>query len=210
MPIIKAISAPNGAPVTFHKALRASVDLDAGMLHVDVGSWATEDDFLSGNQLVWSWPMQVVSSALQNLDATLVLIDPFTAGSVVVDASTSLEAAQTRQLAVLDAAYELAIARDVPFTTAAGTTKTFQSDSASVAKLANCLLGWGGNQAVPDGFYWLASDDTRVTFNWADLQGLAKTMLDAGHALFEKLQDLKVQVRAATSPDAVKAVVWTP
>ena len=147
---------------------------------------------------------------MQNLDATLVLIDPFTAGRIVVDASTSLEAAQTRQIALLDAAYELAIAHDVPFKPLATDVQMFQSDPASVTKLANCLLGWGGVQAVPNGFYWLASDDSRVPFTWADLQGLAKTMLDAGHALFEKLQDLKVQVRAATSPDAVKAVVWTP
>lgn len=208
MPILKAISAPNGAAVGFHKAVQVNYDPVAQTVGVNVASWADEDTHNAGGGLVWMWPVDMPTSALAGLDAALAATAPFDGGTVVSDDSQSLAAVQVRQCALLDAAYTTAIAQTVAFTTAAADTHSYQSDPDSVSKLSACLLGWMGAQAVPDGFYWLASDNTRVVFTWADLQGLAAALIDAGHTAFAVLQDLKVAVRAAATPDAVRSITW--
>lgn len=208
MPILKSITAPNGAAVAFHKAVQASYDPVAGTVSVNVASWADEDTHNAGGGLVWMWPMDMAPSALAGLDAALAATIPFDGGTVVTDESLSLAAVQLRQCAALDDAYAQAIARTVSFTTAAGNTHAYQADADSVGKLSSCLLGWMGAHAVPSGFYWLAADNTRVTFTYADLQGLAATFINAGHTAFALLQDLKATVRAATTLDAARAVSW--
>jgi hypothetical protein len=70
------------------------------------------------------------------------------------------------------------------------------------------LLAFGATQAVPSGFYWVAADNTKVPFTYADLQGLAQAIGTQGEAAFQHLQALKDQVRAATSIAAVEAITW--
>lgn len=208
MPIVKSITTPNGAAVAFHKATQAVYDPVNGNVAISVSSWVDEDSHNAGGGLVWMWPVDAVAAALTNIDAALAQIAPFDGGTVVTDESQSLAAVQLRQCAVLDAAYTAAIAQAVSFTTAAADTASYQSDPASVANLSNCLLGWMASAAVPTGFYWLSSDNTRVAFTYADLQGLAAAFIGAGHAAFAQLQDLKAAVRAATTVDAVREIVW--
>lgn len=208
MPILKSITTPTGAAVAFHKAMQVNYDPVAATVAVNVASWVDEDTHNAGGLLVWMWALDLTPAALANLDAALVLIEPFDGGSVVTDDSQSLAAVQVRQCAMLDAAYTSAIAQAVSFTNAAADTHSYQSDPDSVGKLSACLLGWMSAATVPEGFYWLAADNTRVTFTWADLQGLAAALINAGHAAFAVLQDLKVAVRAATTADAVRAIVW--
>lgn len=208
MPILKPITAPNGAAVAFHKAVQATFDPVAGTVSVNVASWADEDTHNAGGGLVWMWPMDMAPSALSDLDAALATVAPFDGGTIVSDDSQSLAAVQLRQCALLDAAYAQAIAQNVSFTTAAGDTHTYQCDPASVDKLTDSLLGCQAAQAVPAGFYWLAADNTRVTFTYADLQAFAAVLFTQGHAAFAHLQDLKAAVRAATTTDAVRGITW--
>lgn len=208
MPIIKAITAPNGADVTFHKVMSAYVDPTTGQVSMNVGSWVDEATHNAGTNLVWMWAMFATTGIVGSLDATLATIAPFDGGTVVTDESESLDAVQVRQCALLDAAYSQAIASSVSFTTAAGVAHSYQADPDSVTKLSNCLQGWAGTQTVPVGFYWLTGDNTRIAFTYADLQGLAAAFINAGFAAFAALQDLKSAVRAATTLDAARAVVW--
>lgn len=118
----------------------------------------------------------------------------------------SLPVAQATQVGILSLAYQSAIAADVSFTTAAGVAQTYQADPVSVANLTSMLLAFPSG--TPSGFYWLAADNTQVTFTHADLQGLAAAMGAQGNTAFQHLQSLKAQVRAATTPSAVQAVTW--
>lgn len=208
MPISKPITTPNGASVAFHKATRASYDVAAGTVAISVASWSTEDAYLSGSGLVWMWPVDAVPAALANIDAALAQIAPFDGGTVVTDDAQSLEAVQTRQAALLDAAYFQAIAQDVSFTTAGDDTRMYQSDPVSVSNASACMLGCQAAQAVPEGFYWVAADNTRVVFTYADLQAFAAALFAHGHGAFMTLQDLKASVRAAATVDAVKLIGW--
>jgi hypothetical protein len=116
--------------------------------------------------------------------------------------------AQVKQVAALYAAYRQAVQQPVSYTSEGGVTKTYQADPGSVASLQVMLLAFSATQAVPPGFYWVAADNTKVPFTYADLQGLAQAVGTQGAAAFQRLQALKDQVRAATSAAAVEAVTW--
>jgi hypothetical protein len=62
--------------------------------------------------------------------------------------------------------------------------------------------------ATPDGFYWVAADNTQVPFALDDLRGLYAAMLVQGNAAFNKLQSLKAAVRSATKAADVQSVSW--
>lgn len=127
-----------------------------------------------------------------------------------VDPATlfTLAQAQTLQLAALEAAYDSASSTAIGYTTKGGVTATFQADTVSQSLVQTSLAGYSAAAAVPTGFYWVAADNTQVAFTYADLQGLAATMIAQGWTAFQKLQTLKASVRAATTVAAVQAVVW--
>lgn len=120
----------------------------------------------------------------------------------------TLAQAQTQQIAVLEEAYASAITQPVTFTTSGGVKKTFQADADSQIVLIKAQQGYAIVGAVPDGFYWVASDNTQVPFTLADLKGLYAAMLAQGWSAFQYLQTQKAAVRAATTLAAVKAVTW--
>lgn len=119
-----------------------------------------------------------------------------------------LAQAQAAQIGALKQAYSAAIQAPVSYTSKGGITKTYQADPQSVSNLQNAILGMQAAGATPSGFYWVAADNTQVPFTFADLQALAAAFLAQGWASFQKLQNLKVEVMAATSVSAVQAIVW--
>ena len=86
--------------------------------------------------------------------------------------------------------------------------KTFQADTDSQIVLIKAQQGYAIVGAVPDGFYWVASDNTQVPFTLEDLKGLYAAMLAQGWTAFQRLQTQKAAVRAAKTLAAVNAVVW--
>ncbi|CAJ0737800.1 hypothetical protein R77592_04437 [Ralstonia mannitolilytica] len=129
---------------------------------------------------------------------------------VAVDpvAVMSLPQAKQAQIAILEAAYEAAVTAPVSYTTAGGVTKNFQADLDSQIVLVKSQQGFALTGSVPEGFYWVASDNTQVPFTLADLKGLYAAILAQGWAAFQRLQTQKAAVRAATSKSAVQAVTW--
>ena len=105
-------------------------------------------------------------------------------------------------------AYNAAITQAVSFTTAAGTTKTFQADPGSVSNLQAAIAGCTAAGTTPSGFYWVAADNTQVPFAYADLHGLAAAMFGQGAIAFQHLQSLKAAVNSATTVSDVNAIGW--
>lgn len=120
----------------------------------------------------------------------------------------TLSELQQAQIAQLEAAYESAVTLPVSFTTAGGVTKTFQADQDSQMVLVKSQHGFEIAGSVPQGFYWVAADNTQVPFTLADLKGLYGAMLAQGWAAFQHMQTLKATIRAATTRVAVTAVTW--
>jgi hypothetical protein len=119
-----------------------------------------------------------------------------------------LAAAQAAQKAAIDAEYAAAVQQNVAFKSAAGVTQTFQADTDSQTILSQATQGYVMAGAVPQNFFWKAADNTLVAFTLADLQGLYLAMLSQGWEAFQKRASFKAEIDAATTVDAVIAVVW--
>ncbi|KVH51166.1 DUF4376 domain-containing protein [Burkholderia diffusa] len=123
-------------------------------------------------------------------------------------AAPTLDQVRAMQGAMLLAAYLAATQQSVSFTTAAAVTQTFQADSRSQQTLQIATQGYDLAGAVPNGFYWVAADNTQVPFTLADLKGLYAAMLAQGWAAFQRLQDRKAALAAATTAADMQAVGW--
>ena len=117
--------------------------------------------------------------------------------------ATELAAAQTSQIASLQAAYQSAIFQPVSYM---GTT--FQADANSQSLVQSTIIGLLAAGATPTGFYWLDATNKQVPMTLAQLQGLAQAMLNQGWGAFARLQTLKASVNAATTGTAVLSVNW--
>jgi hypothetical protein len=120
-----------------------------------------------------------------------------------VEYSPSLTEHKVAKIQSLAGNYAAAIAQPVTY---AG--KVYQADAASVDNLSSMLAAFTPAGAAPTGFYWVAADNTQVPFTLADMQGLAAAMGAQGWAAFQRFQTRKAAVMAATSAEAVAAIVW--
>ena len=113
----------------------------------------------------------------------------------------SLADAQAQQLTLMDSSYASAVTAPIAYM-----TTTFQADQASQDLIASVLTAAGG--ALPEGFAWYDVNNAPVTMTFADLQGLAASILGRGQPLFIHKQTQKAAIRAATTVVAVQAIVW--
>lgn len=123
-------------------------------------------------------------------------------------AAQLLANAQAAQVQLLAAAYTAATQVPVSYTSKGGVTKTYQADPQSVSNLTAELLTYQTAGAVPTGYFWVAADNTQVSFTYADLQALAAALGSPGWPAFQKLQTLKAEIMAAATVSAVSAIVW--
>jgi hypothetical protein len=123
-------------------------------------------------------------------------------------AAEELAASQAAKISELYANYQVAAQLSVSYKTVAGVSQTFQADSASQNTLLIAATGYAFAGTTPDGFYWVALDNTQVPFTLDDLKGLYGVMLAQGNVAFNKLQLLKAAVRAAGTVADVEAVAW--
>lgn len=132
-------------------------------------------------------------------------------GAWTLDVAAQLAADQASQIAVMEQAYVVASTANVGFTSGGGVEQTYQADggeNSSQSKLLQAFTWYEKQGAVPAGFYWMAADNTRVPFTVADLSGLYGVMLAQGLTAFQRLQDRKVSIRAATTSAEALAVTW--
>lgn len=109
----------------------------------------------------------------------------------------------------IQAAYTAASQASVSYTSVGGVTQLYQADVArSVQNLNGQLGAYQATQATPDGYYWVAEDNTRVPFTYADLQGLYAAIGAAAFHAFDVWQDLKAALRDATTAEEVNAIAW--
>ncbi len=116
--------------------------------------------------------------------------------------------AKASQSALADAAYQATITSSISYTTVAGVTSTYQADAIAVANLQASLAGCAKAQATPTGFFWVALDNSQAAFAYADLQGLAAAIFERGAGAFAHLQTVKGLIRAATTLDAITAIIF--
>lgn len=103
--------------------------------------------------------------------------------------------------AYLEGQYAAAITNPIDYM---GTT--FQADEYSQRLLASVIAAAGG--VLPPGFMWFSRENVGVEMTFAQLQGLAQTILMRGQPFFYHKQLKKAAVRAAPTVAAVEAIMW--
>ena len=132
----------------------------------------------------------------------------------VVVPIVTLSDVQNSKLAELSKDYYTCITSDIEYTTINSVTSIFQADTNSQTLLSNEILVYTlPGSITPDGYYWVAADNTKVPFTLADLQGLTKAIGDRGWIAFNNLQIKKDLVKAITDTSdvgisAIKAITY--
>lgn len=112
-----------------------------------------------------------------------------------------LSSAMLNSLKELYQSYQTAIQQPVAYM-----GKQFQADLSSQDTLAKAISGMSGT--APSGFYWVAADNSKVSMDFTQVQGLAASMFAQAWPAFQNLQDKKALVEAATTVAEVQAVTW--
>jgi hypothetical protein len=116
--------------------------------------------------------------------------------------------AQLAQILEIYNVYNEVIQNSVQYTTEGGVAQTFQADTRSQNILVQATQGYTLSGSVPQGFYWVAEDNTLVPFTLNDLKNLYQLTLLQGWDCFQKLQQYKAAIYTATTVADVQAVVW--
>lgn len=205
MPILKTITAPTGATASFHKALRANFDFATQRAAIDVASWASEQDYLAGNGLVWMWPIDASPAALANVDAALAQIAPFDGGTVVTDEALSLDAVKLRQWARVKDARAAAML--------AGFTwdgSKFDADAVSQGNIQGAVqlavLANAAGQAFS--IEWTLFDNTTRTLSASQMIAVGEALGAFVAGVYATGVTLRGRIESASTVATVEEVVW--
>lgn len=120
----------------------------------------------------------------------------------------TLDEVKAGQVSLIAAAYAKAIQNNVSYTSVGGITAEYQADESSQYEVQASINGCLKSQSVPDGFAWIAADNTPVPFAYQDLLGLAEAMYAPAYAAFVKMQTLKAQINVAETEEEIKSITW--
>ena len=113
----------------------------------------------------------------------------------------TLSDAQTTQLALMDVSYQAAVGAPIAYM-----ATMFQADASSQTTIAAVLTACGGS--LPAGFTWYDVNNVAVPVTFAQLQGMAATILMRGQPLFIHCQTQKAAIRAAATVADVQAIIF--
>ena len=113
----------------------------------------------------------------------------------------TLAQSQDKQIKLIENDYTTAIQKDVDYM-----GKLFQADMISQDRLLKCLVALSGT--VPDGFYWLSSDNSEIIMTFAQLQNLSSLMMSQGWSAFQKMKTLKDKIRSSMDVNSVSVIIW--
>lgn len=113
----------------------------------------------------------------------------------------NLDMYRARQIRAIEEAYEAALDAPISYM-----TTQFQAEAESRMMISSVLVALGG--ASPTGFGWHDINNTRIAMTFAQLQGLATTILLRGDPLFQQRQARKASIRAALTKSEIEAVIW--
>ncbi|KKO63250.1 hypothetical protein VM94_03000 [Janthinobacterium sp. KBS0711] len=207
--ILKHFTTPNGVAVGFHLLKRIEINAPFDAAQLSVHSYACEAAYLAGSGLAWNTPLQMpllqVQGDLGSLAERWLTTDPaspFVGGSIVADRSGTLDTARTRAWARIKQARALAETADF----ACGGVMYQTDKDRIIGAVQLALMAQAAGQ--PYSIDWTLSDNTYLTLD-------ASGMIAVGAALGAHVAEafaigshLRQQIAAATSFEALDAIVW--
>lgn len=214
MPILKDLKAPNGAQCSLHQVLHMETNLSQtpGAMLVRVASYVSEAEALA-ELPAHHWPPQAVPFTA--LDATdlvgsveQVLIaareSPFIGGSRVGPV-TDLEQAKARrwgEIKQLREAHE--------FGPLMWDGSTFDADAPAQLRIMGAvqMAAAAAGAGQPFAIDWTLADNSIRTLTGEDMQALGEALAQRISAVHETARQLREQIEAAASVQAVQSVDW--
>lgn len=201
MTILKAITLPNGATASYHRAQNGTVDYVSGEAALRVLSWVTEADISAMLAPSQEQFFTAPAAAIANPEQWLLTQPAFAGGTIVTDPSTTLAGAKIRARQRMAAAWDTARAAGVLVG-----TKTAPTDAASwtrylVIKQMAADSGWVDTPILlSDGTFELLTQ-AKAAALWTALKTLERDLL-------VRLRDRVEAINAATTIPEVEAVAW--
>lgn len=203
MPYSKQLTAPNGAQLNFHKTLRFACEQPGSEIQAVIGSWPSEDVYLTGAPPVWTFyetleaPPDVIAAI-----ADLAHASPTLDGAVLVaDRTGSLEVARVARIR------ELRQMRDAEINGGfVWDGSKFDSDQASQQRLLGALVAAQGGMLAS--VEWRLFDNSWRTLSAADLGQVYLALAQHTQAAFARFQACEEAVAAAETHEAIWAVQW--
>lgn len=208
MPLLKNMTAPNGAATTFHKIVKIEVSgADMTQVTATVASWAAEADYLNGSSPLWH---NYVQSTLPNVfDEVLEAVtnsETFLNASVVADEAGTLEGAVFRKNLEINEARWKANTTSFQFN-----GKDIACDPLSRSDIDAVQAIVSRFDALPLNFpgAWKAMDNQYVLIpDVATWDAFFGAMVATGQANFMHSQTLKSALASATTVEEVNEIHW--
>lgn len=200
MPILKTLTAPNGAVVTFHKPGSAEISYRDSVAVVRVSSWVDQAAHDGGAGQVWSWPVTLPIPDVADAEAAMIVSGVFAGGSLVADEGGGLAARRTRQWAVLKQQRE---AREYGGFTWDGST--FDSDPESRSRIMGAvqLALMAASMQQPFERTWVLADNSTRVLSGSDMIAVGLALGQHVGALFDQGVVLRQAVSTSTEPEGI-------
>jgi len=212
MPIIKSITSPGGAVLTWHRIARAGVGfLDAHSVAVlEVQSWPSVDDFIAQSGLAFTYQFTFTvplvglrgASFLEDCEQALVG-DPscLLTGGSLAPLPTDLEMLKALRWAQMKQMRDFAAAQPIDVG-----GQRFDADAKSVDNIRGAIQGMEISGATS--IAWTLFDNTVATLTLEQLRAVGVAILSRVDACYQRARDLRAQIETATTAEAVAAIVW--
>lgn len=124
-------------------------------------------------------------------------------GAIKADAAM-IDIARAAKMEEIDKKRDEVIAEGVEYN-----GKQFQSGTHDQALLTQAVTLFSASGGVPDGYTWIAKDNSRVALDLAGLVALGALMALRVNENYQKARDLKDQANKALTLDEIQAIQWS-
>ena len=217
--ILISITLPTGGTATYHKVSEIRSVYPFTFAIVDVLSYASQDAFNAGSGHMWAF-----HETIQGLDVSAGLGagvegwlisnagSPMVGGLIVGDTSETLETAQARRISQLSLDCQSHI-YDGFDSDALGAVTHYPADEQDQASLTACVLDstLPGNDALWTTAFKCIGADGVKEYKLHTMVQIQKVGRDGKNSIMASLlknEQLAAEVRAATTIEAVAAIVW--
>ena len=201
MALFKSMVTPNGIPTTYHRLVRVELLGNVDQLRIQVGSWPTEETYISGAPAAWITNTAVPSGSLYTTVQTQLLESAeFTGATILAEADLLTEVKQRKWLAIKSAQKQQEYA-GLEFEDA-----LYKSDLESQNKIQMAVIS-----ALQDtsysGILELVDGSTKELDSQKLVQ-LNQVLITQIEMLHNRAQSLRQQIDAATTVEAVNQITW--
>ena len=212
MAIEKNVATPNGATGEYHELVKVEVAYSESAMPVVtayVMTWRSAASRLAGDALMWVWPVvgMFTLDDLVDLQGALTtkVESPFYEGFIINGAVENVETARARRWKEVQLEYRQRDEADLQ--TMSGIVQCDSGSQNEILKavvMANNLAMIGETVAID----FTLANNTVVTLDAEATIGMGFAMAGRQQALRARMTELRSEIAAAQTIDAVKAITW--